>query len=475
MNYEEHSFPKEFLWGGATAANQCEGAWNMNGKGASIADVRKAGSAHKEREIEFNISENEYYPSHTAIDFYHHYKEDIKLFAEMNFSVYRFSINWTRIFPRGDEKEPNLEGLKFYDDLIDECLKYNIEPLITLSHFETPLAIVSEYGGWQNRAVVDMFVKYCDVLFKRYKGKVKYWLTFNEINCLDINQWQAGIGVNVPESEVYQAAHHQFVASAMAVKLAHSIDKEYKVGMMLAGILYYPYSCNPDDVFRSMKEMNTHFFYSDVQCRGYYPAYKLKEFERNNIVIHKEVGDDEILLEGKVDFLSFSYYRSLTVQNEPKKENLQTSIFTSVKNPYLQKNEWGWEIDAKGFRTYINYLYDRYQIPLFIAENGLGAIDMIDEDGKINDDYRIKFHQEHIKEMKKAVLEDGVDIFGYTSWGCIDLVSASTGEMSKRYGFIYVDVDDEGKGTFQRRKKKSFQWYADLIKNNGVDLWRGEN
>ena len=470
MDMTNMEFPQGFLWGGATAANQCEGAWDEGGKGPSIADVRLAGKRHEERKNCMNLDEDCYFPSHKAIDHFHQYKQDIELFAKMNYKVYRFSINWSRIFPRGDETKANEEGLKHYDDVINECLKYGIEPLITISHFETPLTLVSEYGGWENRKLIDFFMNYCETLFTRYKGKVKYWLTFNEINCLDINPWQAGVGEHPTKQQTYQGAHHQFVASAKAVKLAHEIDCHNKVGMMLAGILYYPYSCNPDDILMSMNEMNTHFFYSDVQCRGYYPRYKLKEFEREGITIIKEEGDDELLREGKVDFLSFSYYRSLTVQSNADPDKLQKSIFTSVKNPYLTKTEWGWDIDAKGFRIFINYLYERYQIPLFVAENGIGAIDQVEEDGTILDDYRIDYHRQHIAEMRNAIYIDGIDIFGYTTWGCIDLVSASTGEMSKRYGFIYVDVDDEGKGSFKRIKKKSFDWYANVVKTNGKEL-----
>ncbi len=317
MDITNMEFPKDFLWGGATAANQLEGAWNEEGKGPSIADVRLASKPHVERKNCMDYNADCYFPSHKAIDHYHHYKEDIKLFAEMNYKVYRMSINWSRIFPRGNEEEPNEEGLKFYDNLFDECLKYGIKPLVTISHFETPLTLINHYGGWQNRKLIDFFEHYCEVIFKRYKNKVKYWLTFNEINCLNISPWQAGIGEKPTIQEVYQAAHHQFIASAKAVIKAHEIDSENKVGMMLAGLLYYPYSCNPDDILLSLNEMNTHFFYSDVQCRGYYPRYKLREFERNGIVINKEENDDEILMKGKVDFLSFSYYRSLTVQSNP--------------------------------------------------------------------------------------------------------------------------------------------------------------
>lgn len=469
MNLKGIEFPNNFLWGGATAANQFEGAWDIDGKGISISDVRGSGKVDKERSVSNDPRDGNYYPSHKAIDFFHHYEEDIRLFAEMGFKVYRMSINWTRIFPLGDEKEPNEKGLAFYDAIFDECLKYNIEPLVTISHFETPLHLVTEYGGWKNRRLVDFFINYCEVLFRRFKSKVKYWLTFNEINCCNINYWQAGLGEEPSEQEIYQGAHHQFIASALAVKIAHSVNEENKVGMMLAGLLYYPFSCNPDDVWKSMEEMNVHFFYSDVQCRGYYPSYKLKEFERKGIIIDKEEGDDQILKEGKVDFLSFSYYRSMTVQENPDPENLTTSIFTTVKNPYLKKSQWGWEIDAKGLRIFMNYLYERYQIPLFVAENGLGAVDKL-EGSEINDNYRIEYFNEHISEMKKAILIDGVETFGYTTWGCIDLVSASTGEMSKRYGFIYVDVDDRGKGSFRRMKKNSFYWYKDVIASNGKNL-----
>lgn len=468
-NLDNCKFPEGFLWGGATAANQYEGAWNVDGKGPSISDVRLVGKAHVERKTNLDIDSRYYYPSHKAIDFYHHYKEDIALMAEMGFKVYRTSINWTRIFPKGDEGKPNEKGLAFYDNIFDECLKYGIEPLVTISHFETPLHLITNYGGWKNRRLVDFFIKYCEVLFRRYDGKVKYWLTFNEINCCDINHWQAGLGENPQKQEIYQGAHHQFVASAMAVKLAHKMNENNKVGMMLAGLLYYPYSCNPDDVFKSMEEMNTHFFYSDVQCRGYYPNYKIKEFERLGIIIEMEEEDEKLLRDGKVDFLSFSYYRSMTVQKNPNPENLQSSIFTTVKNPYLKKSQWGWEIDGKGLRIFMNYLYERYQIPLFIAENGLGAVDKV-EGNKIHDEYRIEYHRKHIQEMKKAILIDGVEAFGYTTWGCIDLVSASTGEMSKRYGFIYVDVDDVGNGTFNRLRKDSFYWYKKVIETNGKSL-----
>ena len=470
---------KDFLWGGATAANQCEGGYKEGGRGLANVDVAPHGKdrfpvlAGKMKM--FECDDNHYYPSHEAIDMYHNYKEDIKLFAEMGFKCYRLSIAWTRIFPTGIEETPNEEGLKFYEDLFDECLKYNIEPLVTICHFDVPMYLVEKYGSWRNRKLVDLYVKYCEAIFTRYKDKVKYWLTFNEINMI-LHLPFIGAGLYFEEGEneeqiKYQAAHHQLVASALATKLAKEINPEFKIGCMLAAGNTYANTCNPNDVWKSIEKDRENYFFIDVQSRGEYPQYAIKELERKNINIVMEENDKEILKENTVDFISFSYYSSRLTSADPEvNAKTEGNVFATLKNPYLKASEWGWQIDPLGLRITMNSLYDRYQKPLFIVENGLGAVDIPDENGYVEDDYRIEYLREHIKAMIDAVELDGVDLLGYTSWGCIDLVSAGTGEMKKRYGFIYVDKDNDGSGTLKRSKKKSFDWYKKVIASNGKDL-----
>lgn len=473
------AFRDDFLWGGATAANQCEGGYKEGGRGIANVDVVPHGKDRypviSGRMKMFDFDEDHFYPAREAIDMYHHYKEDIALFGEMGFKTYRLSLAWSRIFPRGDEAEPNEEGLAFYEDLFKECHKYGIEPLVTITHFDCPMHLVKEYGAWRNRKLVGFYENLCRVIFRRYKGLVKYWLTFNEINMI-LHAPFMGAGICFEEGEnkeqvMYQAAHHELVASALATKIAHEIDPENKVGCMLAAGQYYPFTCKPEDVWEGLCSDRENYFFIDVQSRGEYPAYAKKKMERNKIHIEVDEGDAALLKEHTVDFISFSYYSSRCASADPD-VNAQTAgnVFASVKNPYLQSSQWGWQIDALGLRITLNTLYDRYQKPLFIVENGLGAIDEPDEDGNVEDDYRIDYLREHVKAMKAAVEEDGVDLMGYTSWGCIDLVSASTGEMSKRYGFIYVDKDDEGRGTLKRSRKKSFEWYKKVIASNGEDL-----
>ena len=460
---------KDFLWGGAVAANQCEGAYLEGGKGLSIMDIVTAGDKNHPRRFTLNLESDAYYPNHEAIDFYHHYKEDIAMFAEMGFRCFRTSIAWSRIFPNGDEEEPNEEGLAFYDRLFDELKRYHIEPIITISHYEMPLHLAKAYGGWRNRKLIDFYVKYAKTLFQRYRGKVRYWMTFNEINLL---RGYDTLGVHeMDQQKYYQAIHHIFIASAKAVKLGHEIDENNQIGMMLAHILTYPETCNPCDVEQEiLVSRNLKYFFADVQCRGYYPSYILKKLENQSIHIKKEEGDDEILKQGCVDYIGFSYYNSgvITTRSDAK-ETLGNGIKLE-QNPYLQESEWKWPIDPKGLRISLNILWDRYQKPLFIVENGLGAEDHIEADGSIHDDYRISYLRDHIIEMKKAVEIDGVDLMGYTPWGCIDLVSAGTGEMKKRYGFVYVDMDDEGNGSLTRSRKDSFDWYKKVIESNGEEL-----
>ncbi|QLK86575.1 6-phospho-beta-glucosidase BglA [Staphylococcus sp. 17KM0847] len=477
------TLPKKFLWGGAVAASQFEGGWNEGGKGPSVVDVLTAGAHGVPRQITQDIEEDVFYPNHEAIDFYHRYKEDIALFAEMGLKCLRTSIAWTRIFPNGDEAEPNEEGLQFYDDVFDELLKYGIEPVVTLSHFEMPLHLAREYGGFRSRKVVDYFVNFAEAVFERYKDKVSYWMTFNEINNqMDVRNplflW-TNSGVELKDGEdakevMYQTAHHELIASALAVAKGKAINPNFKIGAMVSHVPIYPYSSKPEDIMLAETYMRERYFFPDVQVRGYYPNYALKEFERQGYHIIMQEGDNDILMEGKVDYLGFSYYMSTTVSSEV--EPSTTDIVANgglphgVDNPHIQSSDWGWGIDPVGLRYTLNRFYDRYQIPLFIVENGFGAVDMVESDGRIHDLARIDYLRAHIEEVKAAVTEDGVDLIGYTPWGIIDIVSFTTGEMKKRYGMIYVDRDNEGHGTMKRMKKESFEWYKKVIQSNGEDL-----
>ncbi|AEB29608.1 aryl-phospho-beta-D-glucosidase BglA [Carnobacterium sp. 17-4] len=477
-------FPKDFLWGGALAAHQFEGGWDQGGKGPSVADVMTAGAAGKPREITKTVEEGKFYPNHEAIDFYNRYKEDVALFAEMGLNSLRTSVNWTRIFPKGDEAEPNEAGLQFYDDLFDELLKNGIEPVITLTHFEMPLHLAQTYGGFRNRKVVDFFVKFAEVVFERYKNKVKYWMTFNEINNMmdytnPIFLW-TNVGVRVEEGEnakevMYTAAHHVLLASALSVKVGRQINPDFQIGAMVSHVPIYPLTAHPEDAMLAEESMHLRYFFPDVQVRGYYPNYTLKEFERDGLNIPIREGDAEILAQGKVDYLGFSYYMSNVVDhkdenNDDEAANVHGKIPYQVDNPYLKASDWGWTIDPVGLRYTLNRFWDRYQIPLFIVENGFGAIDTVEEDGSIHDEARISYLREHIKQMGIAIDRDGVELMGYTPWGIIDIVSFTTGEMKKRYGMIYVDRDNEGNGTMERSKKDSFDWYKKVIESNGKDL-----
>lgn len=474
-------FPKGFLWGGAVAAHQLEGGWQEGGKGISVADVMTLGGPDKPREITDGVVPGKIYPNHEAIDFYHHYEEDIALLAKMGFKCFRTSIAWTRIFPNGDETEANEAGLKFYDDLFDTLHRYGMEPIVTLSHFEMPYNLVTKYGGWRNRKLVDFFVRFAVTVFKRYKDKVKYWMTFNEINNQanyhnDIFGWtNAGVLYSQyenPELAMYQSVHHLFVASAKAVILGHQINPDFKIGCMLAMEPIYPFDCKPANNQLALEAMHDRYFFSDVLCRGHYPAYALKMFERKGYSLETEDDDLNILNQGKVDYFGFSYYMSTTVNYESTIDltsTVEAANIHSVDNPYLTATKWGWTIDPEGLRYIMNAVYERYEIPLFIVENGFGAIDEF-VDGTVHDQDRINYLKKHIIQMKKAVEEDGVDLMGYTPWGCIDLVSFTTGEMKKRYGFIYVDKDNEGNGTLKRYKKDSFEWYRQVIASNGEKL-----
>ncbi|UXO90166.1 6-phospho-beta-glucosidase BglA [Bacillus safensis] len=477
------TLPKDFLWGGALAAHQFEGGWNEAGKGPSVVDVMTAGAHGVPRQITETVEEDKFYPNHEAIDFYHRYKEDIAMFAEMGLKCLRTSIGWSRIFPKGDEAEPNEAGLQFYDDVFDELLKHGIEPVITLSHFEMPLHLAREYGGFRSRKVAEYFAKFAEVCFNRYKDKVTYWMTFNEINNkMDVNNplflW-TNSGVSVKEGEnakevMYQAGHHELLASAWAVAKGKEINPDFQIGAMVSHVPIYPYSSNPEDVMLAEEYMRQRYFFPDVQVRGYYPSYALKEFEREGYHIPFEEGDEESLRKGKVDYLGFSYYMSTTVKSDTVSDHngdiVNGALPHGVDNPYIKSSDWGWSIDPTGLRYTLNRFYDRYQIPLFIVENGFGAIDQVEEDGSIHDPERIQYLASHIEALKKAIEYDGVDLIGYTPWGIIDIVSFTTGEMKKRYGMIYVDRDNEGNGSMKRLKKDSFTWYQNVIATNGEEV-----
>ncbi|GAA0107782.1 6-phospho-beta-glucosidase [Clostridium tertium] len=467
------TFPKNFLWGGAIAANQAEGAYNEDGKGLSVADILAVG-ADRFKNVELEINENKYYPSHEAIDFYHTYKEDIRELSELGMKCFRTSIAWSRIFPNGDDKEPNEKGLEFYDNLFDELLKNGMEPVITISHFETPLNLITKYGGWKNRKLIDFYVNYCSVIFNRYKDKVKYWMTFNEINhAHTLPLIAAAIVVKEDENklqDIYQASHNMLVASAKAVIMGHEINKDFKIGCMLSLSPIYPASCKPEDVFESYELRRRSLFYSDIQMLGEYPSYFKRIAKENNITIEMEDEDIEILKKGVCDYLGFSYYRS-SLHEAGMKILGNTGGLLGKKNPYLSETKWGWPIDPLGLRYVCNELTDRYHKPLFIVENGLGAIDEVTEDGKIHDEERMEYLKKHVIMMNEAI-EDGADIIGYTWWGPIDIVSAGTGEMKKRYGFVYVDKDNNGNGTLKRIKKDSYNYYKQIIATNGENLER---
>ncbi len=470
-------FPAGFLWGGALAANQVEGAYLEGGKGLTTVDMIPHGpqrlAVKLGLEKRFTLRDDEFYPSHEAIDFYHRYKEDIALMAEMGFKVFRTSIAWSRLYPNGDELTPNQEGIAFYRAVFEECRRYGIEPLVTLCHFDVPMHLVTEYGSWRNRKMVEFFTRYARTCFEAFNGLVKYWLTFNEINIL-LHSPFSGAGLAFEEGEnheqvKYQAAHHELVASALATKIAHEVNAQNQVGCMLAGGNFYPYSCKPADVWAALEKDRENLFFIDVQARGAYPAWTARLFAEKGVSVEMQPEDADIL-KNTVDFVSFSYYASRCASADMNDGNSSAAnVVKSLKNPWIEQSQWGWGIDPLGLRITMNMMYDRYQKPLFLVENGLGAHDEIDHNGQIHDDYRISYLREHINAMAEAIA-DGVVLMGYTTWGCIDLVSASTGEMSKRYGFVHVDRNDDGSGTLVRRKKESFGWYKKVISSNGENV-----
>lgn len=480
-------FPDGFLWGGAVAANQLEGAWNVDGKGMSVADVAsyKPNVDVKDYKTHVGVStesiqkamadvDDTFYPKRRGIDFYHHYKEDLALMAEMGFKVFRMSIAWTRLYPTGEEETPNQAGIDYYKDMFREMKRLGIEPLVTLHHYEMPLALALKYNGWADRKVIGLFVRFCKTCFEEFGEYVKLWLTFNEVDSIIRHPFiTAGIIPDRCGGEetkcCYQALHHQFVAAALAAKMCREMVLGGKVGCMLTKLMTYPRTCAPEDVAATQRKNLDNHFYSDVMVFGGYPRMKAAELRRAGYFPEMEPGDEEILKAGTVDFVSFSYYMSMTESVDPEAERTPGNTVLGVKNPYLPSSEWGWQVDPAGLRISLIELYDRYKKPLFIVENGLGARDTVTEDGKIHDTYRMEYFRRHFAEMEKAIGE-GVELMGYTSWAPIDLVSASTSQMSKRYGFIYVDLDDMGAGSGKRMKKDSFYWYQKVIATNGADM-----
>ncbi len=488
------SFPKGFLWGGATAANQCEGAWNVDGRGPALTDVKTGGSVksprlvtyidkdgnpHAEPENPKGIPEGAHYavlddylyPNHDGIDFYHHYKEDIALMAEMGFKTFRMSISWSRIYPKGDEEEPNKKGIEFYKNVFKELRKYDIEPLVTIWHFDTPLYLEEHYGGWKNRKLIEFYTRFAKTCFTEFKGLVKYWLTFNEINNTVMFLEMFGQSADDEDYQnAYQHLHYQFVASAKAVQIGHEIDPENKIGCMICGITFYPMTCDPQDVLLNRHTWEKGIFYcGDVQCKGKYPTFATRLWNEHNVHLDITEEDLEDLRKGTVDMYSFSYYMSTVVTTHKITDTVSGNFSAGARNEYLQYSDWGWATDPTGLQYYLEMMYDRYEKPLLIVENGLGAFDTVEEDGSIHDPFRIDYYRQHIEAMSKAI-DNGVDLIAYTTWGCIDLVSAGTGEMRKRYGFIYVDKQDDGTGDYSRSRKDSFYWYKKVIASNGEDL-----
>jgi len=477
MYQVRHKFPKDFMWGGAFAANQAEGAWDIDGKGPSIADYHIGGLPDKylnkredatiENQREnFILNEGFNYPKQRGVDFYHHYKEDMALMAEMGLRCLRISIAWSRIFPKGDEQNPNESGLKFYDDLFDEMLKYGIAPIVTISHYEMPVHLVLKYNGWHSRCMIDFYIKYCEVIFHRYSSKVKYWIPFNQINLLSFNT--LGFLKDPDKNELtmmFQAVHHQFIAQALSKKIAHKYRNDLLIGTMLSDKTAYPATCKPEDILFATLKNKMQYFFSDVAMNGYYPPYAFRYFEENGVSLKFAAEDELLLKQYKMDFLSFSYYYTQTADASENSYSLRDYS----KNPYLMASDWGWTIDAIGLRTVLNIYNDRYHCPLFIAENGFGAVDVLEADGSVHDHYRISYLREHFKQMKEAI-RDGVDLIGYTVWSPIDIVSCGTSEMKKRYGMIYVDLDDFGNGSNKRYRKESFHWYKEVIASNGEYL-----
>jgi Beta-glucosidase/6-phospho-beta-glucosidase/beta-galactosidase len=470
----------DFLWGGSIAAHQCEGAYNEGGKGLGIMDLVSVGAYGRPRKIYSKLEKNVLYPSHYGIDFYHHYKEDIALFAEMGFKALRISIDWSRIYPNGDDSKPNQEGIEYYQNVVKELKKYNIEPIVTLYHFEMPINLVKKYGSWTNRKVIDLYLKFCQTTFTSLKDTVKYWATFNEMNHIDPQTEATDIFTYIIAGLKYSdltdkkqtlatIGYNMTLASVKAVRLGHEINSNFQIGCVFGIEPVYPINCDPGNVLKAYLQTDRDFYQIDAMCNGEFPKYKIREYINHDINLPIKKEDKKDFELGKLDFIGMNYYASSVAKYEGA-DNKESALFGGLQNPYLETSKWGWTIDSTGIRYLLNYTYRKYGLPIMITENGLGAVDKVDKKGQIHDDYRIEYLREHIAAVETAIVEDNVDCFGYLTWGPIDLISATTGQMSKRYGFIYVDQDDNGNGTKKRIRKDSFNWYKKVIASNGNDL-----
>lgn len=473
------SLAKDFLWGGSISAHQCEGAWDKDGKGVGIMDLVTSGSHKVPREICKKIESDKFYPSHTAINFYDNYKDDIALFAEMGFKALRISVDWSRIYPNGDDEYPNKKGIEFYNNVIDELISYNIEPIITLYHFEMPYILVEKYGSWKNRKLIDLYLRYCKVLFEEFNGKVKYWVTFNEMNHIDPSTDASDIFTYIiaglkfselknPKQELAVIGYNMTLAGVKAVELGHRINPDNKIGCVFGLQPVYPYNCKPINAINAFKEMHRDFYQMDAMCNGNFPKYKLKEYEKMGISLDIESEDEYYFKNGTIDFIGVNYYSSSVGHND--EIGGEETLFGGIQNPYLEKSKWGWSIDPTGLRYLLNDVYQRYEKPIIVTENGIGAVDVLNDDNTVDDDYRIEYLEKHLEQLKLAIDEDNIECFGYLMWGPIDLVSATTGEMKKRYGFIYVDINDDGSGSGKRYPKKSFYWFKNVIKSNNIEI-----
>ncbi|MEG0277078.1 MAG: family 1 glycosylhydrolase [Coprobacillus sp.] len=483
-------FDKDFLWGGAISCSQADGGWQEGGKGTSTQDLRYLNPAWNRDEVEYkhhNIpfskaefeqalqdQETTYYPNRRGIEFYHHYKEDIELFAKMGMKLFRTSICWSRIFPNGDDLQPNQEGIDYYKDMFKECKKHNIKVFATILHYDIPVNLVIKYGGWKNRKTIDFYCQYAEVLFKELGDLVDFWLPFNEFNAGRFAPWD-GVCLIQDEEEnmnqsIFQCLHHQFIANARVVKMGHKLVPNSQIGGMIARFTTYPATCRPEDAMQSIHDdQYSNWFYTDIMARGKYPQYMERYFDMFNIHIEMEADDQDILKEGIVDFLSFSYYFSQVSTNSQTWEKTAGNLIMANKNPYLETSEWGWQMDPIGLRVTLNQMYDRYELPLIVAENGLGTTDILEADGSVHDQYRIDYLKSHIEQMKEAII-DGVEVLGYTMWGIIDIISCGPLTIDKRYGVIYVDLDNGGHGTGKRYLKDSYYWYQKCIQSHGEEL-----
>ncbi|WP_342269247.1 glycoside hydrolase family 1 protein [Spiroplasma endosymbiont of Aspidapion aeneum] len=463
----KNKFPDNFYWGASTSAYQCEGGWNEDGKTPGINDI-----------IENTPQNSEISDFKIASDHYHRWKEDVALMAEMGLKMYRFSISWPRINPA--QGVYNEKGLKFYDDLIDELKKNNIEPLVTMFHFDTPIWL-QDMGGWANRIAIDEYYKYCEVLLKRYSKKVKYWQTINEQNMYVL---AAAVISKTPTQakDAWQGNHHMNLGQVKVIKLCHQIT-DCKIGPAPNISAVYHETSNPEDKIAAQTlDAIRNWMFLDPLCYGRYNSLAVNYLKSKDLMFKIEKGDLELLKDpmSRPDFIANNYYCSTTVR-KPNDEDLKIEktgdqhnikssfgAFAQTKNKFLKTTQFGWEIDPIGFRITLRDVWDRYHLPIVITECGIGCREKLDKDGKIHDQYRIDFYESYLKELA-ITINEGVEVFGFNPWSCFDLVSTHEG-MEKRYGFIYVDRGEFDLRTLNRYKKDSFFWYKELIKNNGSNL-----